>query len=148
MMKNLQLFKRYFITNSKFLDLIYILVLIREVKYIFKLKSFIKEVMLLFFWVIPSFINGFYGYQLLLYSYLFFKLVILKAFISEIRKIAKESAAYFSFRKIVKDNSEILELLKLAQKAHIKNYNLEFIIKVIIVKISSYPFMYFICKYI
>lgn len=58
--------------------LIYILVLIREVKYIFKLKSFIKEVMLLFFWVIPSFINGFYGYQLLLYSYLFFKLVILK----------------------------------------------------------------------
>lgn len=29
--------------------LIYILVLIREVKYIFKLKSFIKEVMLLFF---------------------------------------------------------------------------------------------------
>lgn len=72
----------------------------------------------------------------------------LQAFISEIRKIAKESAAYFSFRKIVKDNSEILELLKLAQKAHIKNYNLEFIIKVIIVKISSYPFMYFICKYI
>ena len=55
---------------------IYIYVLIREIKCTFYLKSLIKEGMLFAFWFIPSFINGFYGYQLLLYGYIFFKLVV------------------------------------------------------------------------
>lgn len=55
---------------------IYVWILIREIKNSICLKSLFKKVILFVFWFIPSFINGFYGYQLLLYSYIFFKLII------------------------------------------------------------------------
>ena len=58
--------------------LIYVSVLINEFKSTFMLKSIIKVAMLFVFWFVPSFINGFYGYQLLLYSYIIFKLLVLR----------------------------------------------------------------------
>ena len=58
--------------------LIYVSVLINEFKSTFMLKSIIKVAMLFVFWFVPSFINGFYGYQLLLYSYIIFKLLMLR----------------------------------------------------------------------
>ena len=58
--------------------LIYVVMLFKEVKSTYMLKSLIKVTMLFLFWFVPSFINGFYGYQLLLYSYIIFKLVVLR----------------------------------------------------------------------
>lgn len=56
---------------------LYIWVLFREIKFNLCLNSLIKEVMLFAFWFIPSFVNGFYGYQLLLYGYIYLKIVFL-----------------------------------------------------------------------
>lgn len=58
--------------------LVYIAVLIGEIKNICTLKSIVKKIMLIVFLILPSIINGFYGYQLLLYSYIFFKSIVLK----------------------------------------------------------------------
>ena len=56
----------------------HMLVMIREIKYDCSVRSNIKKGMLIFFWLIPSIINGFYGYQMLLYSYIFFKWALLE----------------------------------------------------------------------
>ena len=54
----------------------HMLVIVREIKYDCSVHYNIKKGMLILFWLIPSIVNGFYGYQMLLYSYIFFKWVL------------------------------------------------------------------------
>lgn len=58
--------------------LLYLAVLAYELKNNMKADSIIKKLFLMAFWMITSFFNGFYGYQLLLYSYLIFKMVLIE----------------------------------------------------------------------
>lgn len=69
------------------------------------------------------------------------------AFISEIRKVAKSSDNYNLFKEIISKNEEIAKLHKYAKKANIERYDFEFIIKYILVKLSNWPLIYFVCKY-
>lgn len=75
------------------------------------------------------------------------KIYLSQAFISEIRKLAKNSDSYYAFKATVKKNKDIDSLHKYAKEAKVRKTNFEFMVKYLLINSSYWPIVYIICKF-